>query len=73
MNDRNDIGFTPLHKAADARDLESVRLLVGRGADINAADKLGNTPLDCADHVIGGHDVAQFLRQQGARSGVAPK
>jgi len=35
-----------LHEAADANDTESVRLLLAKGADVNAKDAFGNTPFD---------------------------
>ncbi len=38
-------GGTPLHGAARSRNVEAVRLLVARGADVNAADRGGRTPL----------------------------
>jgi ankyrin repeat protein len=37
-NLRNDFGETPLMGAIDMRDLAGARLLVERGADVNAAD-----------------------------------
>ncbi|WLT31983.1 ankyrin repeat domain-containing protein [Geothrix sp. PMB-07] len=38
-------GFTPLHTAAYLGDVESVRLLVAAGADVNAVSAFGTTPL----------------------------
>ncbi|EDO42735.1 predicted protein, partial [Nematostella vectensis] len=38
-------GQTPLHKAAGKGNIESVRLLLTRGADVNFADKQGRTPM----------------------------
>lgn len=46
LNLRNAVGLTPLHKAACAVSLRSIRYLVGRGADLEAADNnYGETPL----------------------------
>ena len=42
---RNNQGFEPLHMAADAGALESVDLLINWGADPNAIDNVGYTPL----------------------------
>jgi len=39
---------TPLHYAVLARDAAVCRMLLERGADVNAADKDGNTPLHVA-------------------------
>lgn len=38
-------GVTPIHEAAARADIESVRLLISKGADARAADKRGYTPL----------------------------
>jgi ankyrin repeat protein len=53
-----DVPSTPLHEAAWKGDVETVRALVGKGADINAVDALGGTPLYWAargGHAIGPH------------------
>ncbi|OGV74068.1 MAG: hypothetical protein A3K19_04585 [Lentisphaerae bacterium RIFOXYB12_FULL_65_16] len=41
-------GGVDLHTAVEAGDLEAIRRLVKDGADINAANKKGQTPLDVA-------------------------
>lgn len=38
-------GVTPIHEAAARGDLESVRLMIAKGADARIADKRGYTPL----------------------------
>lgn len=38
-------GRTPLHVAAACQDKEMVQLLIGKGADVNARDKVGASPL----------------------------
>ena len=46
INERNEIGETPLHLATKNNRLESVKMLVNLGADLNAQiDKVGHTPL----------------------------
>lgn len=44
----NSRGATPLHIAAMKGEVECAQLLVDYGADINAPDLLGNTPLHWA-------------------------
>ena len=39
---------------AQAGDLEKVRYLVNKGADVNARDEDGNTPLLCTKQPTGG-------------------
>jgi ankyrin repeat protein len=46
MSDRDDV--TDLHWAAQAGDVEAITRLVAAGADVNARDKHGNTPLKYA-------------------------
>ena len=45
LNDRNYRGRTPLHLACTHTDETAVRILLGRGADVQAKDREGNTPL----------------------------
>ena len=58
-------GDHPIHHAARNGDREVVRLLIGHGADVNAANTRGHTVLYCA----GGHghlDTTQLLLDEGA-------
>jgi len=62
--DRPDI--TPLHEAVIQGDLLMVKVLVGGGAKLNVADRVGDFPLDTAiaeDHP----QIAEYLRSYGAR------
>lgn len=62
--DRPDI--TPLHEAVIQGDLLMVKVLVGGGAKLNVADRVGDFPLDTAiaeDHP----QIAEYLRSCGAR------
>jgi len=45
LNARTSGGDTPLHRAANLKDIESVRLLLKAGADPNAVNLSGHTPL----------------------------
>jgi ankyrin repeat protein len=56
----------PLHFAAADGDLETVKLLVGKGADVNARDDRNDSPLSLAQK--GKHQqVVDFLRASGAK------
>lgn len=48
VRSRNSNGNTPLHSALAGRSLETTRLLLAKGADVNAADAAGWTPLHLA-------------------------
>ena len=45
---QNDLGRTPLHMAALADDRKLAAALIQAGADVNAQDKQGNTPMSVA-------------------------
>ena len=63
-NDRD----TPLHFAVADMFGFSVESLIGRGADINARNRQGMTPLDIAEDV-GTTDMTEVLLQHGAKHG----
>ena len=58
-------GATALHYAAAAGEVLIVDLLLARGADVNAIDQLGATPLFWAKR-LGRDEVARSLLQRGA-------
>ena len=61
-----EINNIALINAAGEGNLETVKLLIEKGADVNAKDKNGNTPLKNAfSH--GKTDIAEFLRKAGAK------
>ena len=47
-NVENNAGVRPLHIAASRSTAEVVSLLIGAGAEVNAVDRVGRTPLDWA-------------------------
>lgn len=65
INDKADKELRPIHSAAMAT-LEAVELLVSNGAEINAADADGNTPLHYASRSAEGDQIIAFLVERGA-------
>lgn len=49
VNVQDEFGVTALHQAAESGHLAIVRLLVKADSNLRAVDKLGRTPLDCAN------------------------
>lgn len=49
VNDKNNVGRTPLHSAADHGDKDMLRLLCDRGADMDICDLSGKRPIDVGD------------------------
>lgn len=71
--DPNSGRYNALMHAANEGEAEYVRMLVEAGADVNATDDDGKTPLDYAESWAGssgGHDaVIEILKTHGAKSG----
>ena len=66
MSDEPDIyGTTPLHYA---NTKEIAGLLIAEGADVNAKDERGKTPLDLAIQVKN-PKTADLLRKHGGKTG----
>lgn len=65
-------GFTPLHVAASSGQVETVKLLLESGADLNARGLRGETPLLLAAGA-GQAQVVEALLVAGADSNIATK
>jgi ankyrin repeat protein len=63
--DQHGICRTPLHQAALLGQAEVVRTLLDKGAEIDAADDVGQTPLFAAAS-LGNETVAEVLLRRGA-------
>lgn len=64
----DEFGESPLHVAATHNEIAVMRLLLRAGADVNARDNYGNTPLhDCAPWADNAEDfeVLRFLLEEG--------
>ena len=61
-------GMTPLHLAAEYGRNQVVELLIAKGADVNAEDEDGETPLNRAIKVKQ-TDLADLLRKHGGKTG----
>lgn len=61
-------GYTALHGAAAAGSLELVKLLVAKGAPVNATSRIGETPFELA--LSAQHpEIASFLLENGLQLG----
>ena len=65
LNNPNYCGKTALHSLAGNGHTETVRLLVGLGADINVKDNSGETALHCAAK-NGNLSIVRMLVERGA-------
>ena len=59
-------GTTLLHSAARSGHMDLTRLLIKEGADINAQDEDGESPLHAAMARSGNYDIARTLIEHGA-------
>ncbi|MDP8228492.1 MAG: ankyrin repeat domain-containing protein [Candidatus Electryoneaceae bacterium] len=84
INATNEIGDTPLHAACDLGNIEKVKLLILKGADVNIVNNWGNTPYqkallsrnDRLGAMGGKYDhtgVMQLLIEAGANSNITGK
>ena len=68
VNFADEDGFTPLHFAAQQQHAEVAAMLIDAGADLNARNRFGNTPLWGALFNVrsGGGEVVRVLLDAGA-------
>lgn len=66
MNLRDNLGRTPLHMAALYDQLAVAKLLIERGANVDARTNAGDTPLKYAT-ARNNPDIAALLREHGAK------
>ena len=72
INSKNNQGDTSLHLASLEGHVSVVDMLIAKGAQVNAENTLGATPLNCAIYNIGDDsDVAKLLRNHGGCEGTA--
>ncbi|CAM0136699.1 unnamed protein product [Umbelopsis sp. WA50703] len=72
INDRDDQGLTALHYACDRGHLDIIKLLVEKGADVNALTKENETPLHYAC-LSEQSDAAQYLIDHGCDVSIQDK
>ena len=65
VNEKNRMGWTPLHTAIRNRRQALIEPLIAKGADVNAKDNSGQTPLHVAVY-IGQKDAVELLIAKGA-------
>ncbi|MFB0553289.1 MAG: ankyrin repeat domain-containing protein [Phycisphaerae bacterium] len=65
VNEKNRMGWTPLHTAIQNRRQALIEPLIAKGADINATNNRGQTPLMAAVY-IGQKDAVELLIAKGA-------
>ncbi len=66
MTSGDPFGFTELHLAAGSGDDKAVRFLLAGGADVNAPDRRGYTPLHRAARLTDSLKVISSLIEHGA-------
>ena len=66
INIKNEIGFTPLHVAADNGQLAIAKILLKNGANVNDQNKYESTPLHLSAFK-GDAEMVQLLLENGAR------
>jgi FOG: Ankyrin repeat len=62
VNERDEYGFTALHGLAEEEHYDIVQFLIGHGADVNARNEDGITPL----HLAAWPEMAELLIASGA-------
>jgi ankyrin repeat protein len=67
---KNDLGFTPLHKAVWKGRIKTVKILLAKGADANTKTTTGATPLSIAREAKVACDrkeLIEVLKKYGAK------
>lgn len=69
LNEGDDLGWTILHEAARAGNLELVELCITHGADKDRLTTNGESPLNIARRELQDedHEVVQYLKNLGAK------
>ena len=62
-------GSTPLHEAVSMLEVEIVRLLIAKGANVNAINSHGETPLDVSPLYNKHSEIVALLRKHGGKRG----
>ncbi len=60
-------GLTPLHMATEINHTAMAELLLARGANVNAKDKGGVTPINAATGEDRRENIVELLRRHGAQ------
>ncbi len=67
--DRDDLSWTLLHSAATNNNLAKAKMLISHGADVNALDDAGRTPLMSSLHYNEhSRDMVRLLIENGAKA-----
>lgn len=67
INMQDGRGMTLLHEAVQCGNIDIVKYLIDRGADVNKKDKLGRTPLLCVTwYYTNASDIVKILLESGA-------
>ena len=72
INRRNHDNQTPLHVAIHNGHIEAAKILIKNGADVNAVDNYGNTPLSFAEERKD-EALIKLLKEKGAKKAPAKK
>jgi hypothetical protein len=76
VNAKSHNGLTALHAAALTGGNETLEYLVSRGAEINALDEKGRSPLNVAEGIFSGvflihPETAEAIQKLGGKRGTA--
>ena len=66
LRDTTEEGITLLHTACGSGHFDLVQFLIGQGADVNAGDEVGDTPLHRATSMKDGLTISKLLIENGA-------